>query len=170
MVEVAESLGIFGDSPLDDILVRDSRTKDETGRRYGKLVVTGLAGSDTSKGNAGGALWHCRCDCGGRKTVRGGQLRQGRVKTCGECATHVSPIQRVKETAALYAPPCEKGCSMFDACRTQYLACRPFREWIRTGDPAIKGDPEKHPPSPEEFAKCFPAKDAVLTEAEFASL
>jgi hypothetical protein len=159
MQETAVLLENFEITNPDDILVRDSRTKDETGRRYGKLVVTGLAGSDTSKGNVGGALWHCRCDCGGTKTVRGGQLRQGKVVTCGQCTTRGNAVQRLKETAALYAPPCERGCLMFDACRVEYLACKPYREWIRTGNPNIKGDPEKHPPSPEEFAKCFPAED-----------
>jgi len=160
MQETAVLLENFEITNPDDILVRDSRTKDETGKRYGKLVVTGLAGSDTSKGNVGGALWHCRCDCGGTKTVRGGQLRQGKVVTCGECATHGNAVQRLKETAALYAPPCERGCLMFDACRVEYLACKPYREWIRTGNPNIKGDPEKHPPSPQEYAKAFPAVDS----------
>ena len=160
MSETAVSLENLETTAPDDILRWDARTKDETGRRYGKLVVTGLAGSDTSKGNVGGALWHCRCDCGGTKTVRGGQLRQGRVVTCGECATHGNSVQRLKETAAVHTPPCEKGCTMFDACRTQYLACKPYREWIRTGDPMTTYDTERYPPSPEEFAKCFPPEDA----------
>ena len=159
MQETAVSLENLETTAPDDILRWDARTKDETGRRYGKVVVTGPAGSDTSKGNGGGALWHCKCDCGGTKTVRGGQLRQGKVVTCGKCASHGSSVQRLKETVSVYTPPCEKGCTMFDACRTQKLACKPYREWSRTGDPSIRSDPEKHPPSTEDYAKAFPPED-----------
>jgi hypothetical protein len=51
---------------------------DLTGRRFGKLVVTGFAGY---RGAA--VVWECACDCGGAKMVETGQLRRGNVRSCG---------------------------------------------------------------------------------------
>jgi hypothetical protein len=52
---------------------------DETGHRYGRLIVLRYAGIDSG----GGCAWLCRCDCGGEITVRGAKLRQGRVVSDG---------------------------------------------------------------------------------------
>lgn len=54
---------------------------DATGQRFGRLVVVKAAG----RNKQGSALWLCRCDCGGLTTVRGSDLRNGSVKSCG-CA------------------------------------------------------------------------------------
>lgn len=51
---------------------------DETGNRYGKLLVH----KRVDKGD-GVAWWECRCDCGNVSTVRGHHLRQGDAKSCG---------------------------------------------------------------------------------------
>lgn len=48
--------------------------KDITGKRYGKLVVTGYAG----KGH-----YHCICDCGEERDVLRGNLVKGRQTSCG---------------------------------------------------------------------------------------
>ena len=60
-------------------------TLDETGHRYGRLVVLEYAGREepTAKGRGGFARWRCRCDCGKETTVRGKRLREGRVTSCG---------------------------------------------------------------------------------------
>lgn len=50
------------------------------GQRFGRLVVVSMAAL-----NKKGALWLCRCDCGGKKTVPGQHLRGGYVWSCG-CA------------------------------------------------------------------------------------
>jgi len=50
--------------------------KDITGQRFGRLTAIKLA--DTMDGK-----WVCRCDCGSTKTVYGGNLRQGRTRSCG---------------------------------------------------------------------------------------
>jgi len=55
-----------------------SRFIDETGHRYGKLVVIEQAGSDKH-----GAKWLCRCDCGKETTILGYSLRHGSTKSCG---------------------------------------------------------------------------------------
>lgn len=51
---------------------------DLTGQRFGRLVVVVLADVVTRN-----RRWLCQCDCGERKTVRGGDLRSGRVHSCG---------------------------------------------------------------------------------------
>jgi 5-methylcytosine-specific restriction endonuclease McrA len=51
---------------------------DETGNRYGRLVVTKYNGPIK-----GYATWLCQCDCGETSTPRGSDLRTGRTKSCG---------------------------------------------------------------------------------------
>ncbi len=48
------------------------------GDRFGRLVVV-------AKGEKRGLIryWDCVCDCGGRKSVNGGQLRTDRCRSCG---------------------------------------------------------------------------------------
>ena len=58
-------------------------TKDMTGKRIGRLVVIGRAGSSQIKGDASMALWSCACSCGSNVTVAGHHLRRGSVKSCG---------------------------------------------------------------------------------------
>lgn len=53
------------------------KAEDLTGKRFGRLVVVERAGSNR------GATWLCQCDCGNQKVVRGGNLRNGNVKSCG---------------------------------------------------------------------------------------
>lgn len=53
--------------------------KDETGKRYGKLVVTGRHGNTLT----GQATWDCRCDCGNNTIVDGISLRRGDTRSCG---------------------------------------------------------------------------------------
>ena len=53
--------------------------KDETGKRYGNLVVVGLDHID-KKHNA---KFLCQCDCGCTTVVKGCNLRSGKTKSCG---------------------------------------------------------------------------------------
>lgn len=51
---------------------------DLSGKRFGRLTVIGRApnkGKDT--------MWLCRCDCGNEKSVRGNDMKQGKIKSCG---------------------------------------------------------------------------------------
>jgi hypothetical protein len=52
--------------------------KDLTGHRYGLLTVVKHVGV-----SAAGALWRCKCDCGGEKIVRANSLRTARTRSCG---------------------------------------------------------------------------------------
>lgn len=54
-------------------------TEDLAGQRFGRLVV--LARDHDRAGS--GAYWHCRCDCGGEKSVRSYALRTGATQSCG---------------------------------------------------------------------------------------
>ena len=50
---------------------------DETGNRYGRLLVIERARSDR------GARWLCRCSCGTEVIIRGVNLRNLRTQSCG---------------------------------------------------------------------------------------
>lgn len=52
---------------------------DETGSRYGRLLVTKRVESN----KRGEAMWLCRCDCGGKAVVVGINLRSGHARSCG---------------------------------------------------------------------------------------
>ena len=71
------------------MLPRRKRTKriDETGKRYGKLVV--LEFSHTSPSQQ--TYWKCRCDCGMFHIASGGNLRFGSVQSCG-CECGIKPL------------------------------------------------------------------------------
>lgn len=55
----------------------DARTKDETGKAYGKWTVINYAGRKL------GALWNCRCECGTESVISGRDLRAGATTSCG---------------------------------------------------------------------------------------
>ena len=65
------------------------KVKDETGNRYGRLVVEKFLYID----HANHSVWKCRCDCGGNTKTRGGDLRQGKSQSCG-CALLEITIKR----------------------------------------------------------------------------
>lgn len=52
--------------------------KDETGKRYGRLVV-----EREYKRTKEGIYWLCKCDCGNEVAVLGQRLRMGATRSCG---------------------------------------------------------------------------------------
>jgi hypothetical protein len=56
--------------------------KDETGNRYGKLLVLEKM-PPRKKGGGYPIRWRCRCDCGKETIVCGTSLRNGNTKSCG---------------------------------------------------------------------------------------
>ena len=50
---------------------------DLTGRRFGRLTVSGVAG------RSDGILWACECECGGKHQAKTGHLKAGAVQSCG---------------------------------------------------------------------------------------
>lgn len=63
--------------------------KDLRGRRFGRLLVIREAGRSKDER----VLWGCICDCGKKKTVRGHDLVQSKIKSCG-CLMGVPGISR----------------------------------------------------------------------------
>jgi len=60
--------------------------KDETGRRYGRLLVIEKLDRDlASRIKRSGAKWRCKCDCGRTTLVFGNKLRNGTIKQCLTC-------------------------------------------------------------------------------------
>ena len=55
-----------------------ARLVDETGVRYGRLVVRERALNHGTR-----AAWDCVCDCGGTAVVSGKDLRSGHTRSCG---------------------------------------------------------------------------------------
>ena len=60
----------------------ENHTIDETGNRYGKLVVISR-NEDPSLQVDGRAMWNCQCDCGNKCVVAGRLLRAGHTSSCG---------------------------------------------------------------------------------------
>ena len=71
---------------------------DETGNRYGRLIV--IEKVQRKKGDRGHTKWRCRCDCGNETISDAAALRDGRIQSCGclikeknaELFTHKIPI------------------------------------------------------------------------------
>jgi len=53
------------------------KTKDLTGRRFGRLVVLGTVEKNRI------ANWRCRCDCGNESVVQRSSLLEGEPRSCG---------------------------------------------------------------------------------------
>lgn len=53
------------------------------GQRIGKLVVSEETDKRYRKKTCCEKLWLCRCDCGGERLVRTGQITRGTVTSCG---------------------------------------------------------------------------------------
>ena len=65
---------------LTPVVPAKTKVKDLTGQRFGKLLVTGRAGTARKKE----ATWNCACDCGNKKVVVGYSLTGGKTKSCGK--------------------------------------------------------------------------------------
>lgn len=71
---------------------------DLTGRNYGRLTVLRRVAPEE---------WACRCSCGKEHKVRGGHLRQSRIRSCGCLARALKTTHGLHKTkvytAAVYA-------------------------------------------------------------------
>ena len=56
---------------------------DLTGQRFGRLTVLGRADDHITAKGYKHVMWHCVCDCGNKKVVRGKSLRGGVTTSCG---------------------------------------------------------------------------------------
>jgi hypothetical protein len=60
---------------------RNRAMKDQSGRRFGRLVAVALVEQDVSKEN--NHLWLFKCDCGNEKQARIKGVRSGKTSSCG---------------------------------------------------------------------------------------
>ena len=58
-----------------------SKFKDLTGQQFGKLIVLEKDILNNSKH----IYWHCKCQCGSIKSIRGSHLKSGSIRTCRKC-------------------------------------------------------------------------------------
>lgn len=72
-----------------DVIPTPSRLQDLTGLQFNKLLVLGFL----SKNSKSQTRWLCRCECGTLTVVRGGNLKNGHTKSCGECVNHITNEQ-----------------------------------------------------------------------------
>ena len=63
---------------------------DETGNRYGRLVVTAPAPTKNRS-----AQWLCQCDCGNAAVISGGNLRKKTTRSCG-CLSRNRGVRRFR--------------------------------------------------------------------------
>lgn len=76
------------------------RFKDLTGRRYGRLLVVGLAGKKIKHYTT----WTVQCDCGVIKDITQGGLDSGRTNSCG-CFRREDSSRKIKAILATnYGP------------------------------------------------------------------
>ncbi|KKL15314.1 hypothetical protein LCGC14_2068940 [marine sediment metagenome] len=52
---------------------------DETGKRYGQLIVI----SRSKNSPCGRSAWTCVCSCGNTTKIQSGHLRSGKIRSCG---------------------------------------------------------------------------------------
>lgn len=79
---------------------------DMSGRRFGRLVVTSRAGSNSWNQ----ALWDCVCDCGAQTVVSGNALKYGQSSSCGCWQREGARARRITHGhAALHAKSLEYG-------------------------------------------------------------
>src|ERR1017187_2611021 len=55
-----------------------ARNRPPCGRRFGRLVVVGMAPSPPRR-----SYWLCRCDCGTERAIRSDGLKSGETQSCG---------------------------------------------------------------------------------------
>lgn len=72
--------------------------KDLTGQRFGYLTVLEEIGKSSNQ-----ITWNCQCDCGNIIIVKGGNLSNGRTRSCGCCKKKNTAKRNTKHNH------CEKG-------------------------------------------------------------
>ena len=77
----------------------NANLKDLTGQRFKYLQVLSLSHRHRSSRSY---YWNVRCDCGTEKTVRGTELRNGNVKSCG-CQRAEHMYRHGMEGSKIYA-------------------------------------------------------------------
>ena len=93
---------------------------DRTGQRYGMLTVIEYVGSNRS-----GALWRCKCDCGGERIVSGHSLRD--VKNCG--CQRAARRKSSFDTTQMNKQPCWSCQNYAGGCSWSRKNPKPVKGW-----------------------------------------
>jgi hypothetical protein len=93
---------------------------DHVGQRFHRLVVIGRAENDHY-----GSNWICRCDCGNQRKVRGANLRQGAVRSCG-CTVREASSKRVRKHGLSNTSEWRIWAGMRRRCRDERLPQYPL--------------------------------------------
>lgn len=104
-------------NPGSTEVARNARRFDITGMRSGMAVAL----EKTTTKRKGVSLWRCRCDCGKEFLTEAGNIRSGRVQSCG-CLRNIKRIkditgQRFGKLTALYRLDEKQGTSFMWFCR-----------------------------------------------------
>lgn len=84
-------------------LAAERYTKNEVGKRYGKLVVLELIRRPKPDGNGNSVYFRCKCDCGESAEVWGAHLRAGNIYQCSKCkAQQTADTKFINETGNRY--------------------------------------------------------------------
>jgi hypothetical protein len=106
-------------------------TGDLSRQKFGKLTVTKRA-KGTTRDRA--RLWHCACECGGKKIVKTVLLTSGKVSSCGCKRKNPHVILTRKEIIARY-----KARNVIEVHGKKWLAKRELIKRLGIGN----GTPEK---------------------------
>lgn len=68
---------------MEEVIKNGKKLINETGNRYGKLVVIKRIGTKTFPSGQKKPIWLCQCDCGNTSEVAAQSLRAGQMKSCG---------------------------------------------------------------------------------------
>lgn len=112
-----------------------SRPLDLAGKRYSRLTVISRA-ENTIHGKT---QWNCLCECGKIKVVRGGDLLNGKTKSCGCWNRELSPVRRITHglsSSRLYRiwQGMKRRCTYKKAVDYQYYGGRGikiYNEWLK---------------------------------------
>lgn len=104
-------------NPGSTEVAHNARRFDITGMRSGMAVAL----EKTTTKRKGVSLWRCRCDCGKEFLTEAGNIRSGRVQSCG-CLRNIKRIkditgQRFGKLTALYRLDEKQGTSFMWFCR-----------------------------------------------------
>ncbi len=91
--------------------------EDMTGRRFGRLVVTGLSPYRTKSGKI---LWIAKCDCGGEKITQPSNLRCGDTQSCG-CIKRELMVARNFIHGESRSPEFRSWAAMLSRCTNERL-------------------------------------------------
>lgn len=81
--------------PEEHSTTRHSKTKDLTGKTFGRLLVIEFAGYFPRKNGDRHAYWLCECACGTRKSYMAHCLISGMTKSCGCLLSDVTTMRNM---------------------------------------------------------------------------